>query len=269
MSETNSTQSAPEPKKHRRGDVREDGLVFLRYDRVSKKTGRRNEVWLPREEFDKRAAELREYSRKFQVVQYAKDPVRITALRRDYYQRNRERRNAQAREWQKRNPRKVLDAIAAWRRKAVVRDPTIRAIANMRCRIYAALVGRLKASNTFKLLGCSDRAEYKTILEQRFLPGMTWANYGKVWHVDHVVPCRRFDMLDAFERQVCFHHSNLQPLWRADNMSKGAEATVADVDLVLSRCPDTHRPILLAKRAGLEKTTPPPSPAKSTSSATA
>jgi hypothetical protein len=48
---------------------------------------------------------------------------------------------------------------------------------------------------------------------------MTWENFGK-WEIDHKVACWRFDLNDPTQQWVCFHYTNLQPLWFADNRQK-------------------------------------------------
>jgi hypothetical protein len=48
---------------------------------------------------------------------------------------------------------------------------------------------------------------------------MSWNNHGQ-WHIDHVRPCSSFNLLNPEEQQQCFHYTNLQPLWAADNLSK-------------------------------------------------
>ena len=59
-------------------------------------------------------------------------------------------------------------------------------------------------------------------LASRFAPGMTWANYG-AWQIDHVIPRSAFTF--ASERdpafRACWSLDNLQPLWAADNLTKG------------------------------------------------
>ena len=51
---------------------------------------------------------------------------------------------------------------------------------------------------------------------------MNWDNYG-VWHLDHIIPCARFDLSDPEQQKICFHYTNLQPMWGEDNMRKGAK----------------------------------------------
>jgi hypothetical protein len=56
---------------------------------------------------------------------------------------------------------------------------------------------------------------------------MTWENYGNpngnhsdCWHIDHIIPCARFNLVDLEQQKLCFHYTNLQPLWAKDNLSK-------------------------------------------------
>ena len=48
---------------------------------------------------------------------------------------------------------------------------------------------------------------------------MTWDNHGQ-WHIDHIKPCAKFDLTDKDQQKACFHYTNLQPLWKEDNLSK-------------------------------------------------
>jgi predicted nucleic acid-binding Zn ribbon protein len=91
----------------------------------------------------------------------------------------------------------------------------------------AALIKSAKATkkrSAIKLIGCTPMFLVKW-LEQQFQPGMSWANYGR-WHIDHIRPCAAFNLFDLKEQGKCFHYSNLQPLWCADNCAKGAKTIV-------------------------------------------
>lgn len=97
-------------------------------------------------------------------------------------------------------------------------------IANrLRSRIWHALKrgAATKSASTVALLGCSIQ-ELRVHLENQFTAGMSWQNQGD-WHIDHKVPCVSFDLTDPEQQKVCFHFSNLQPLWAVDNLSKGSK----------------------------------------------
>jgi len=100
-------------------------------------------------------------------------------------------------------------------------DPVYRLEGNLRGRVIKAVRGASKSARTMELVGCSVD-DLRAHLEAQFRPGMTWANYGSGWHVDHVRPCASFDLSDPEEQRRCFHWSNLQPMWAGENLSKGS-----------------------------------------------
>jgi hypothetical protein len=75
-----------------------------------------------------------------------------------------------------------------------------------------------KKPPTMELLGCSIE-ELKVYIEKQFKNGMTWENYGQ-WHIDHIKPCASFDLTNDAQVKICFHYTNLQPLWASENCSK-------------------------------------------------
>ena len=82
-----------------------------------------------------------------------------------------------------------------------------------------------KPTKTTDLIGCSISFLMKH-LEDLFVDGMTWENYGLYgWHVDHIVPISSFDLTCEKQQKECFHYTNMQPLWAFDNLSKGASLT--------------------------------------------
>lgn len=60
-------------------------------------------------------------------------------------------------------------------------------------------------------------------LESLFQEGMSWDNYGE-WQIDHIRPESSFNYkcYDDKEFLLCWSLSNLQPLWKIDNLKKGA-----------------------------------------------
>ena len=95
---------------------------------------------------------------------------------------------------------------------------------SLRGRLRAAVKkqGAKKFKTTFKLVGCSLQTLMK-YLESKFKPGMSWENYGLLtWHIDHIKPVSKFNLLDPIEQRKCFHYTNLQPLWAKENIKKSA-----------------------------------------------
>ncbi|RRU74140.1 hypothetical protein [Stenotrophomonas maltophilia] len=108
---------------------------------------------------------------------------------------------------------------SAARRDRLAGDPAARIRNSVSARLWAALKGKTDGA-LFRRLGYSLQ-ELTEHLQGLFAPGMSWDNYGK-WHVDHVQPCASFDMTDPEQFRACWALGNLQPLWAADNIRKGA-----------------------------------------------
>lgn len=103
-------------------------------------------------------------------------------------------------------------------------DPEFKLIETLRKQLGTILkVSFIKKENSvMKLIGCSV-SELKLYLESLFKENMTWNNWGKgegKWHVDHIIPCAYFELSDPEQQKLCFHYTNLQPLWEKDNVSK-------------------------------------------------
>lgn len=99
-------------------------------------------------------------------------------------------------------------------------DQNYRLIHGIRNRIRIAIKKNVKHGKSLELLGCSIPF-LKEYIQKQFKPGMTWENHGHTtWHLDHIKPCNSFDLSKPEAQRVCFHYTNLQPLWARDNLSK-------------------------------------------------
>lgn len=102
-------------------------------------------------------------------------------------------------------------------------NPQFRIARNHRARIYYLVRRGLmtKTQASLKYFGCTSE-QLKQHLESQFKPGMTWENYGKVWHVDHKTPLggKTFDLTNTRDCEIAFHWSNLQPLFAKENLRK-------------------------------------------------
>ena len=104
--------------------------------------------------------------------------------------------------------------------KRYKKDISFRILTRMRNRTREAIrtYGGKKCTSTLEFIGCSVE-ELCTHLESKFHTGMSWDNI-HLWDIDHITPCSSFDMSDETDQRKCFHYTNLQPLWRADNIRK-------------------------------------------------
>ncbi len=91
----------------------------------------------------------------------------------------------------------------------------------LRGRIYVALKRGVKSESTMDLLGCTVDF-FKDYFQSLFTEGMTWQKYmdGEIV-IDHIKPCKLFDLSIPEQQKECFNYKNLQPLWELDNLKKG------------------------------------------------
>lgn len=127
------------------------------------------------------------------------------------------------RTYRAKHPDKIRKLKRDYQKSRRSKDPAFKLLGNLRSRVRIALKhGRgAKSATTLELLGCTIE-QLKLHLESQFQPGMSWDNYGE-WHVDHKRPCASFDLADSEQQRVCFHWTNLQPLWGTANIKKGTK----------------------------------------------
>lgn len=146
-------------------------------------------------------AECHESERIRKRLYYIKHTAKLLKRCRDYRFSNRQKRNA------------------AMRLK-IRTNVQFRLRMNIARRVLGALKRNSKLARTQQLVGCNF-SFLRSWIQQKFKPGMAWNNYGE-WHIDHIIPCAAFDLSRLEQQRQCFHYTNLQPLWAADNFEKGA-----------------------------------------------
>lgn len=135
---------------------------------------------------------------------YKKNGYKWKATRRKHYINNKE-------SYKKRNLNNA--------KKRIAKDPIYRMSNNLRSGLISALKGNKKHKKTLELLGC-DIVFFKKYLESKFKKGMTWENYGAVWHIDHIYPVSKLDLSKEENQRICFHYTNMQPLFAEENIKK-------------------------------------------------
>jgi len=141
---------------------------------------------------------------------YRKNKEKILKEKKEEYRNkpeNKERSNNYAKEYIKNNKEKYYK----YRRK----NPHIIAWRNILYRTLRYL-GTKKEGHTQDMLGYSA-IELKEHLQNHFKESMSWENYGE-WEIDHIRPLTSFDM-DTKPSDVN-SLSNLQPLWKEENIAK-------------------------------------------------
>jgi hypothetical protein len=104
-------------------------------------------------------------------------------------------------------------------------DIQFKLMSNLRNRLYHALNGNYKTGSAVRDLGCSI-AELKIWLENQFVDGMCWENWGRgegKWNIDHIIPFHKVDLTKREDLLKVCHYTNLRPLWYIDNMSRTYE----------------------------------------------
>ncbi len=134
-----------------------------------------------------------------------------------YYHANKEEQAEKGRAWRAKDGSAEKERAVSRRRYHAYPEEVI-----LRNVVFRMLKGLTKSERSRFYVGCSP-GFLRNHLEGQFEPGMTWENWGSVWHVDHIVPLSWWDVKNYPEHlEVASHYSNLQPMFKEENMSKGA-----------------------------------------------
>jgi hypothetical protein len=141
---------------------------------------------------------------------------KLSDKRKEYYKNNAEIEREKRKEYYYKNKEESRRKSDEWKRKKIKEDGFFRMKINLRNRIREYLVNENKSKRTMEIVGL-DKSEFKSYIENKFIEGMCWDNYGK-WHLDHIIPlCYAKDENEALALN---HYTNLQPLWDEDNLKK-------------------------------------------------
>lgn len=112
------------------------------------------------------------------------------------------------------------EKLQAKRLKKFKETPQLQWVYKLRSLAHSAIRQRLSLKDRFCMeFNCTFKVFIKH-LENTFKEGMTWENYGKVWHVDHIRPLSSFDLEVLEHRFKAAHYSNHQALFVFENLSK-------------------------------------------------
>lgn len=129
---------------------------------------------------------------------------------------NSEKQKAAEKKYVLNNPEKLREK---WRKAASKPHRIIRDRLNHRISDALHSVKHYKSNKTHIYTGCS--MDYlKKWFEYQFNDKIGWHNYGD-WHIDHVLPCSKFDLTNIEDQKKCFSWKNLRPCLKEENMVKG------------------------------------------------
>lgn len=107
-----------------------------------------------------------------------------------------------------------------------------------RTRIYNCLK-RNKNKHAHEYLGCmpSEYLQWICFNTKDF----TLENYGKVWHIDHVIPLSKFNFENEQEALLAFNWRNTTPLLARDNLVKNNKIIPSQIEQHLKTLTDYHK----------------------------
>jgi hypothetical protein len=107
-------------------------------------------------------------------------------------------------------------------------DPNFKVAHLLRARVRKTLNGNIRADSALEFLGCTLDF-FKAWLTYCFAEDMNFDNHGNIWHIDHTIPCSKFNFTNDSEQKICFHWSNMKPMYAVDNISKNNRATLDEI----------------------------------------
>jgi hypothetical protein len=155
-----------------------------------------------------------------QKAYYETNKEERAAQQKAYREANKEERAAQQKAYYETNKATIRVYMKTYQKVRCASDPQFRLARVLRKRIWDALNGTTKSARTEVLLGCTF-AEFRVIWDHMVIA--SGYSSDDDLHIDHLIPCKAFDLTTPEGQQACFHYSNLHPLRAAENIRKGAK----------------------------------------------
>lgn len=171
-----------------------------------------------KEYFKKRYEENKETLSIYFKENYEKNKESKLAYDKIYRSNNKTKIKEKQKKWYIENKEKILLRHNNNYIKRLNNDPLFKLRRVIKNNIYHAFKRRklIKKSKTTEIIGCSF-VEFKSYLQSKFEPWMTWDNYGKYngevnhgWDLDHIIPISTSKTEEDIIRLN--HYTNFQPL---------------------------------------------------------
>jgi uncharacterized protein YdiU (UPF0061 family) len=170
----------------------------------------REKIKTNREEFRRRAHKY-----------YWKNPEIVRKRSVLWAQKHRDKTRERSIRWKKNNS----DKVKQHEKRSYLKkqsNPTTRIRHNVATAISRSIQKGQKANRHWCDLVGYTLDELKHHLEGQFTEDMTWRNYGKYWHIDHIIPLSvfNFSRTEDIDFKRCWELSNLRPMLARDNIIK-------------------------------------------------
>ena len=207
-------------QKKERSEYAKKKYIEKRDERLNKSKEYAQKTKETKSEYDKRYRE----QNKLKIAQYKKqwateNAQQVFNQQKKYRENNAEKLAIDKSQYAKNNRAKINAKASVYERHRRATDPLYRLIRNTRNMVLRYMFDG-KDKKTQEIVGCTFE-ELKLHIENQFIEGMTWENYGiNGWHIDHIKPLA---MASTKEEIIASnHYTNLQPMWQLDNLKKGA-----------------------------------------------
>lgn len=104
-------------------------------------------------------------------------------------------------------------------------EPISKLIRNVRGRILSAINRKNKHTIIYLGCNCSEYLKYMTTYDSDF----NYENHGNLWHIDHVIPISKFNIMDENEQLIAFNWRNTMPLLASENLSKNNKIIIPQI----------------------------------------
>ena len=115
-------------------------------------------------------------------------------------------------------------------------EPISKIIRSVRTRILSAI--KKKTKHTINYLGCNCSEYLKWILNND--NQYTFENYGKEWHIDHVIPLSKFDITNEEQQLIAFNWRNTMALSVKENLSKNNKIIKSQIEQHIKKLKKYH-----------------------------
>ena len=159
-------------------------------------------------------------NRKFDTEKKCTKCNKILTLDQFYFDKQRENYCSNCKNCKSQYQKEMREHINISKKERRKENPKLRLKDNLQSRLSTLLSNKKSCSTTLYIyLGCSYDFFIKWV-EFQLYDEMTMENYGRMWHIDHVMPCSSFDLDNMKE---CFNWKNMRPFKKEKNLKKSSK----------------------------------------------